>query len=753
MADDFEWQTDIESGWEESAPNPDREQGYLSKRTKVVLATLALCSVVGLVIWVYITLNRRVDEATNTAQSDVLLTHRLLVSGALKGDVEVVERLTSGRPSSWKLLQVDLLIEHLFFGRRPLGLDPYPIDGPETSTFELARLSPDLTAAQVTDRRLYAVRGSGGLTETVTLERTFVYGREDGQWLLAPPDDQDFWANWVHDERGMLTLTYPARDEEVAVRLADDLDEFLTDLCLAQTVSCPEDFHLAFKLERDPTSLRRLGDGFYPIGASTAPDDHLSLPTPSLVGRPVDEAGYQALRRGYAGWIGAAIVARYGTDEEPTTTDAVATILSQFGLSPPAEPILPLPRTAHIEFPAEHPAPQQDVLVLCAGRSSPRLLRFQPDSGRWQEEVPPGRWPSVASQDTRSIPMLGRLPDYHGAIIQIAADDGQETLWQTFLWQNRELTLLTEDARVHYYLPSWLQPRYQPAHRYLTFYVPGEYADGQQFGSLAVDLQKCETRPCELYPLNGIPFWSPDGRHTVVVAPGSNGDLTLYLGDAAGEVIRHIGTGQSLAWLDDEHFAYVNLESGVEKDEFGRLVGQRVTLESIAAEQHEEVQSETLFDAEMIRQLIRETNRPDAVGLWTAQPVSDSSWFVGASSLDAGDHRDFMFVYNPRTGEAKLATDLGGFRSVETPVVSPRGRYVMVVELSADGSEVSVELIDTLTGEMRRLQGFFASDWSEDEAWLMQVENNVLRFINTSTGQDWQVTHDLPGCYWAVWND
>ncbi len=753
MADDFEWQTDIESGWDEPALKPVPKRGYLSRRTRVILVTLALSIVIGSVIWTYVTLNRRVNEATSSAQSDVLLAHELLASGALRADVEVVEGLIARRPSSWQSLQVELLSKHLFYGRRPLGIVPSHVDAPDDAMISLARISPDMTEGEVVDQRLYLVHVGNGITETVTLERRFIYQKLDEQWLLAPPDERNFWGNWAHDERSRLTLTFPVRDQEVAVRLAGDLDRFLTELCLAQTMSCPDGFHLSLKLERDPTSLRRLGEGYYPIGAGTASDNRLSLPAPSLVGRPVDEAGYQALRRGYAGWIGAAIVSSFGTQEGPTTPNVLAAVLADFGLSPPLEPILPLPRPTRIDFPPEIPAPQQDVLMLCAERSSLRLLRFQPASGRWQEELPPGQLPGATLQGARSMPVLGRLPDYQGAIIQTASDDDEQTLWQSFLWQSDELKLLTEDARVHYYLPSWMQPRYQPAHRYLTFYVPGEYTDSQQFGALAVDLQECETQPCELYPLSGMPFWSPDGRHTVIVAPGPNGYLTLHVGDESGNVIRRISAGQSVAWLDDERFTYVNLESDAERDEFGRLFGQRVTLESVGTEHHEAVQSETLFDAEMIRQLIQDTNRPDALGLWTAQPVLGSWWFVGASSLDEGDQRDFMFVYDPRTGEATLATDLGSLRLVETPIVSPQGRYVVVVGLAADRGEVSVELIDTQTGEMRRLQGFFGSDWSEDEAWLMQTENRTLHFIATSTGQEWPVTHDLQACYWAVWSD
>jgi hypothetical protein len=104
-----------------------------------------------------------------------------------------------------------------------------------------------------------------------------------------------------------LTLRYRQGEAELARRLGHDLSQAVTDLCLrVEGMTCPADFHVRVQLDPEPNSLLLLATAVLPHDQLAY---HYRLPTPSLVGRPLDEAGYQALSRGYAAWLLSGIVA------------------------------------------------------------------------------------------------------------------------------------------------------------------------------------------------------------------------------------------------------------------------------------------------------------------------------------------------------------------------------------------------------------------------------------------------------------
>ncbi|UCG23709.1 MAG: hypothetical protein JSW55_16440 [Chloroflexota bacterium] len=753
VPDEFEWQTDVEDVWVEDEPVLARPARKISRRLKVLSVTLFACALIGAATWIYISLNSRVRVATESAHSDVLETHELLANAALRGDTDVVESLTASRPSSWHALQTELLSKRLFFGRRPLAIDPIADAGRHVAEISMDHVSPDLTKAEVRDRRPYIVRNSDGTTETVVLERSFLYQQIDNQWLLSPPaDDRTYWGNWEHDEREYLTLTFPRRDEETAIRLAGELDRFLVDLCAENAVACPPSFNLVLRLETDQTSLRRLGELPYPLRASSAAtDDRLSLPTPSLIGIPVDEAGFRALQRGYAGWIGAAIVAGYGLQDDSADSDATVAVLADFGLRPPPLPFQPLPRSSLDNFPTGAPTPQQDVLMLCAARSSTRLLRFRADSGRWQEEIPPDQWREVGPLTPQHGTYLSRLPDYSVALIQVEGMLDAENVRYTYVWQDGSFRLMAEETRPYLYLPPSFQDANQPIDRYLVFYVPEIGNNGWPVSDQRLDLNMCESEPCSLEPLAGLPIWSSDGRQTLVYVPQSNGGTDLYLGDDAGEVQVLIGPGQSAIWHDEMSFSYVALEPGAAADWLGRRFGRQVMI----ADARTQYDPAPLFNAESVRQSIPESIRPESLGLWWARPVAqgEPAWIISTASMDPADGRDFLVILDPWGGEVVIAADLDRFRQFQPPMVSPGGRYAVSAGVAADGTGASVELVDTATGEMRRLDPFIPIDWSADGAWLLSVGGRALHLVSSATGQEWTVAHDLPGCNSAVWTD
>jgi WD40 repeat protein len=224
-------------------------------------------------------------------------------------DVELFNTLLSGVDDRWVEAQGELVQQSGLFDRLAFDLIWQPPDtavtqadvenGPVNIT-----VNPELNAAELTFPQDYVVAVGNGVTQTIQLQHTAVYRLGTQRWLYAPPEDE-FWGEDETVSGAMLRLTYPARDSELAQRLAFDLDDKLEEMCRTLAdLNCFTDYRLRVRWASDPQSLL---DAAQP-GHALRSGSQLTLPTPTLVGLPVDEAGYQALYRGYANQlVGAAI--------------------------------------------------------------------------------------------------------------------------------------------------------------------------------------------------------------------------------------------------------------------------------------------------------------------------------------------------------------------------------------------------------------------------------------------------------------
>jgi hypothetical protein len=148
------------------------------------------------------------------------------------------------------------------------------------------------------------------------LRQTTIYRRGDARWLLSPPLDE-FWGEWITSQGDYLNLIYPARDEAIAERLAADLDNEIGRLCETLTdINCSADLRLTMRLDTDPATLAVMSRRLGALRRAREREDILELPTPTLVGIPIEghsprgEAAYEALRDGYAPHLLGAVVAQ-----------------------------------------------------------------------------------------------------------------------------------------------------------------------------------------------------------------------------------------------------------------------------------------------------------------------------------------------------------------------------------------------------------------------------------------------------------
>lgn len=336
MPQEFDWQTEEDDAWD-NLPDGRTAPPQGARRRPFLIAALVVV-LIALAAWVvYDQVQERVAATTAAVTQDVRSSVALWQRAVATNDAELFDTLLSGSDLRWTeaqrtLFTADLLLDRTAFGLSSTGAaSDFAADADVT-------LSPDLTAAEVVVAHPYAApaaRGAG-LSESVTLQHTLVFRRGEQRWLYAPPHDE-FWGAWETAASGYVTLTFPERDAALATRLLPDLSAAVARACAdLADLSCPEELNLRVRLARDPQSLASVADPTTLLRGTTA--EPLELPTPTLAGLPVDEAGYEALQRGYAAHVVAAAIVQsigYACCEQGLFHQAlIDKQLDQLGLRP-----------------------------------------------------------------------------------------------------------------------------------------------------------------------------------------------------------------------------------------------------------------------------------------------------------------------------------------------------------------------------------------------------------------------------------
>lgn len=298
----FSWQTDEETGWDDTIPQP-KSPPRRKFPWQWLLVFVAAATLIPIII--YARLQQQVETATAQAEQDVLAAHQISQNAAATGDLDLFRTNLSRRDPEWADTQRQLITEGLFLDRSAFGLrwwgdaEIQLTDAAAIPTLPITiTLSPDFLAAEVIYEQEYLFSESANISQTVRLQQTAVYRRGDGRWLRADPLD-DFWGELKTINRPYLTVQYNARDGVIATRLANDLNQQLNTLCQTfATLACDEDFHIRVLLTRNPNRFFTLQEMEEII--TVADDRRLSLPSPTLVGLPLDETGYDAILHGYA---------------------------------------------------------------------------------------------------------------------------------------------------------------------------------------------------------------------------------------------------------------------------------------------------------------------------------------------------------------------------------------------------------------------------------------------------------------------
>ena len=333
----FDWQTEEDGDWDEQTWQQKPATAVSTKPPwRTIVMIIVLLVVAGAII--YQQVNQRLNDATSTIESDIFAAHNLISRAAASQDADLGKTVLSGRDMGWSRVQSELLATGLFYENQGLGLTlpdgeiAYAPLSREDERFVDLTLTPDLNGAELAYVRDYLAFTDDGISN-VTLQQTAVYRRGKTRWLLAPPLEE-FWGEWQTTEFDNVTFVYPQRDEEILLELTDNLQKILAETCdVLPELDCASLPQIQIRFDTDPESLLETAD----LANLYDNNLRLNLPTPTLVGLPIDNDGYEALLYAYGSNMVSALIgqsiAYECCDQAPMFQAIVTYQLSELGLA------------------------------------------------------------------------------------------------------------------------------------------------------------------------------------------------------------------------------------------------------------------------------------------------------------------------------------------------------------------------------------------------------------------------------------
>ena len=304
----LEWRTleDEEGRVREEAPEVEARAPQRRGRKRWLSVLIALLLVAVVILTVRYVLLERLDAFAATVEADVLSMHGIVEQAERDLDGALFGSMISPDYPNWGRTQKEMLLSGARWDRPyfDLTLDRGSDEKPPTGTVEDIVFTSDWRMATVTLAFPY-VRPDGS---PVTLHQIVTYRDEATGWALVPAYPS-FWGEKQTFTGRYLTVEYPERDAATVERLAPEWDKMLAAVCQQlDGIRCRRTWKLDVELSTESSPLARMADqGPLWKGMSHASPTNrgaggseLKLPTPSLIGSPVDEAGYQAVRAGYA---------------------------------------------------------------------------------------------------------------------------------------------------------------------------------------------------------------------------------------------------------------------------------------------------------------------------------------------------------------------------------------------------------------------------------------------------------------------
>jgi hypothetical protein len=729
----FDWRTEEEDPLTPESPRP--QPAAPKHRWLIWLSLTAVIILSGFLV--YYQLNQRVDAAHAEIEADVLAAFYLAQQALIQGDPELLATVLSRQDQQW-YREWQAVAEN---GRYPPAIPPLLTAAGDVEVVAV-HLSSQLDAAEIVWQRPYRRQSANSGSDHVWLQGIDFYHKTNRGWLWMPPEE-DYWGDWQSQTGHYLHLMYPERDEAFAAGLATALDDLLRTWCedgLPAQLECPTRPPWNLRLARNPGALNNVNpanQGRPPtLSASSLPLP--ALPSPSLLGWPVDEAGQEALRRHYGLQLGTALI-QYNVQryDRLSGRSEIVSILGQMGLLDWPPPVaLPLPTTAVTD----------DMVVHCTTAAGGRLWQYDRLGDAWQLLLPQQSvyefmpWPGGAGlflgsreetaaglQVTFSRYLDGRLFPIYQFQPAAAAHSSRPYEFGRLLRRgqdNSQLMLLagSVDARQRYWL----------------------------------DGAGCTASDCPLTrlddTLNGM-GWSPDGRYGFVQE--RNG---FWLIDETGEQLRSLNMPGT--WLDNERFAYVTWPTRF-------LPGAQVAPELVIVAVSPDEPDWVIPLADLLAQQGAGQNL--FLGTVLANPVDRDSLVLMGTRVwfDTGpqDTRYYFALLELDQPAAKLTLLPTNIQWPETfPTISPDGRWLILigprddlpilelVDLQQEAGwyaplATSADLVASLPWQWGHLPVTLAPDGRT----LAVLYAGIIHLFDLVTGEPAALVPPQPGCMNLAW--
>ncbi len=583
----------------------------------------------------------------------------------------------------WQQTQRVLFEKGLLLQRNSLGLQLR--DGGTDEP--LVELSPDLRRATLLYEQEYLANSSPYQGDTVRLLHTAAYQKQGDRWLKTSMNDL-YWGEWQKTDGDFLTIEYPERDASVVERIGRDLNAQLRDIC--------QNSHREDGVSLDCTSFKPFILVMSTDNASmetfSRPDVNLSngktvlLPTPSLIGLPIDENGYKLIYQGYA-----------------------QNIVNQF------EAMLNVPL----------PFPEEAIYTLCFDfpNEGLKLMRYDLQRDAWTAEL-----------SDRSFYSLRALPDNGGLVLQeTPPSDAENRLRLTQLRGGKESILLDDFGVDHSYRPiGWAISDFEPRLLFQSSYRDQSEVDYGWIGTAS-----CAEKKCEILELPGYASWATDGEHTLLV----NGSR-VSTGDHLGQEGELVGPGFNPFWIDRETYGFIRFNAGplgiLSELVIGRLFEdkQSVLLDSNFLGQTTGIGSgEDIF----IQYVSISPANPQLLIL-SASGVRELSgeffiftYLLPEESENGTDGEiNLLLRHRGAPGGTPASLTPTGFPPID---ISPDGRWLLVSDLDSDSKSTwSFFLLGLGQNHARRLTDSFPIlpaqfpyyDWSKDGQWLVIADQGFF---------------------------
>jgi hypothetical protein len=581
-----------------------------------------------------------------------------------------------------------------------------------------------------------------------------VYKREGERWVISSlEDDSEYWGEWVKLNNDILTISVPSIDEDIALEMLLPLSHLTESICASPEVNCPRDFHLEFHFDRQQESIIRLRDDYHPYLRINPFGERyfLSLPTPTIIGRPLDAAGQEALYRGYGSWLVLSLAAKF-TDLPDEDRDGLSlALLQRNDLKVPPRPQAVLPRTP-TELPRSNAElPSEDLLLLCSNRFAINLLRLNLRSAVWSDE-----WNSLAMPLNSLLTnydgaYVTAVPSHAGALIHVNSFDEGQSQWQSYWWHDSSMLLLIDDDEPYDVYPPILQRDIHRIGRIVRFVRDAQSGGFKELTTAWFDLAQCLAGPCEIQKAVGYPIWSPDGKHTLTVMLNPDGQLTLYRGDKNAQPIEYLGYGSSPFWTNDSSFGYVR-PAQITVD--GRIVadaGNEIAIGNIPRDSEMVSMIRQIVHTKILQEVLPADRQPGPLQFLSVipYPLNPDQWIIAAtSSPDIPAENSYLFAFDIESQELTFILNLGEEKLHLPMFQSPDGRFLAFV--TSRGNDIRFYIRDYANGRVTKSEHSYPADWTDDGQWLLFFESEKMILFSPDTDQEIDIPINISGCYSAV---